>query len=151
MQKITEMSPEEILDAQKQILEQLGMTHSNALQKFKSNFGKQSKKPGKKQAISLEYEDDKDKEKQTVVEETSHNTLQTGQVSEAIHKAAAELEAKNRFSRQIGINFAGNIKLFEQGEVSDQPEDQQRYLSYIASEADNFEELDAKFFTLDEV
>ena len=149
MQKITQMSPEEIQAAQKQILEQLGMTHANALQKFKSNFGKQSK-PAKKQSISLEYEDDQDLQKQTA-KETSHNTLQTGQVSEAIHKAAAELEAQNRFSRQIGINFAGNIKLFEQGEVCDQPEDQQRYLSYIASEADNFEELDAKFFTLDEV
>jgi hypothetical protein len=42
----------------------------------------------------LEYEDDQDKEKQIkAIEETSHNTLQTGQVSEAIHKAAAELEA----------------------------------------------------------
>ena len=35
------------------------------------------------------------------------NSLETGQVSEAIHKAAAEMEAQSRFTRQIGINLQG--------------------------------------------
>ena len=34
------MSCEEILAAQKSILEQLGSSHLNALNKFKTNFGK---------------------------------------------------------------------------------------------------------------
>ena len=61
------------------------------------------------------------------------------------------MEAESRFARQIGMNFRGEVKLFEAGEFDDQPEDQQqRYLSYIATEADNFEALDEKYFTLEE-
>ena len=79
-----------------------------------------------------------------------HQSLQTGQVSEAIHKAAAEMEAHSRFARQIGINFSGQVKLSEAS--SDQPldEQEQRYLSYIASEAENFEALDEKYFSIEE-
>ena len=45
-EKIESMSQEEILQAQKAILEQLGSTHVNALKKFKNNFGK--KQTGKR-------------------------------------------------------------------------------------------------------
>ena len=33
------------------------------------------------------------------------------------------MEAQSRFARQIGINFLGQVKLFEQNEVSDEPEE----------------------------
>ena len=91
-----------------------------------------------------------DYEQEEVKTDEIENSLETGQVSEAIHKAAAEMEAQSRFTRQIGINLQGQVKLFEPGEVNDEPEDQQRYLSYIASEAENFELLNEKYFTLDE-
>ena len=42
MKTIANMSPEEIKQAQMQILEALGGEHSGALEKFKSNFGKKS-------------------------------------------------------------------------------------------------------------
>ena len=40
MQKIQSMSRADILAAQKSLLEQLGASHVNALNKFKNNFGK---------------------------------------------------------------------------------------------------------------
>ena len=60
------------------------------------------------------------------------------------------MEAHSRFARQIGINFSGQVKLSEAS--SDQPldEQEQRYLSYIASEAENFEALDEKYFSIEE-
>ena len=42
MKKIAIMSPEEIKEAQQQILEALGGEHLGALEKFKTNFGKKS-------------------------------------------------------------------------------------------------------------
>ena len=42
MKTIAAMSPEEIKQAQRQILEALGGEHSGALEKFKTNFGKKS-------------------------------------------------------------------------------------------------------------
>lgn len=33
------------------------------------------------------------------------------------------MEAQSRFTRQIGINLQGQVKLFEPGEVNDEPED----------------------------
>ena len=63
MQKIADMSQEEILEAQKQILQQLGASHINALNKFKNNFGKGVKKPNaaatkkkSSQPMQIDYE-----------------------------------------------------------------------------------------------
>ena len=53
-------------------------------------------------------------------DKSSKPVLQTGEVSEAIHKAAAEMEAQSRFSRLVGINMEGEVKLFQSGEVSDE-------------------------------
>ena len=54
MKAITAMSPEEIKQAQRQILEALGGEHSGALQKFKTNFGKSAVGKAEKEVEELE-------------------------------------------------------------------------------------------------
>ena len=99
------MSKEEILAAQKSLLEQLGSTHLNALKKFKSNFGKKQSSSDKKSNASTQENstelmyDEEEKhdfghmEEDPDADKSAKPVLQTGEVSEAIHKAAAEMEA----------------------------------------------------------
>lgn len=97
------MSKEEIQAAQKAILQQLGMSHTNALEKFKTNFGQAKMKPKK---VEIEYENeasdsDEDFDSQrkneasirTDLSQGSSNLIETGKVSEAVHEAASKMEA----------------------------------------------------------
>jgi len=128
------MSEEEIRQAQKFLLEQLGKNHQGALKKFQTNFGKTETKPVVDESIK---------------EETKEMPqLDTGTVSAQVQQQAMEMEKNTRLARTLAINVKGDLIIDEEDDTSDE-EDEARYLSYIT--ADDFETLDQKFFKLTEI
>lgn len=74
--------------------------------------------------------------------------LDTGTVSQQVHDQAQELETNTRLAKTLAINSHGDI-IIENDDDSSSDEEETRYLSYVTN--DDFEELDKRYFKLEEI